>query len=213
MIRVQVEMIDISHEKMTELLTAEKVPTDTELRKTVGELIKKKEAKILETMMVVARSGQKATAESIEEFIYPTEYEPGQLPENIHVGEKGKTENIDGRKLAIGPTPTAFETRNLGTTLEVEPNLGESGKYVDLRFAPEIVFHVKNITWADWKGELGDSPIQMPVMYSIRTSTGVTARVGKYRLVSAVSPKSEEGHPDFDRKLLMFVRCDVVPTE
>ena len=47
----------------------------TELRKQVQDMVSKNEAKVLETQITVARSGRKATSESIHEFIYPTEYE------------------------------------------------------------------------------------------------------------------------------------------
>ena len=80
-IRVQVEFIEVSHEQLTELLFAPKVPAnDTELRKQLAQLVKDGKAGIVETMLCIARSGQKATTESIEEFIYPTEYEPAELP-------------------------------------------------------------------------------------------------------------------------------------
>src|SRR6478735_9289054 len=80
-IRVQVEYIDMSHEQLTELMFGDKpAANDGELRKQVAQLVKDGKATIVETMLCVARSGQKATSESIEEFIYPTEYEPASAP-------------------------------------------------------------------------------------------------------------------------------------
>ena len=35
--------------------------------------------------------------------------------------------------------PTAFETRNTGVTLEIEPTIGENDFMINLRFVPEIV--------------------------------------------------------------------------
>lgn len=214
MIRVQVEYIEVSHETLTAVMSDLKLTTDGMIRAHLGELVKKKEAKVIETMIVVARPGQKATTESIEEYIYPTEYDPALTPETVEV----KAEEIEGEKtlkveapdLATGPTPTAFETRNLGSTLEVEPNVGANDKIIDLRFAPEIVYHVGNTVWSTWKDKRGTANIEMPKMYSIRTSTGVTVARGEYRLVSAQSPKGENGFPDFDRKLMLFVKCDLL---
>ena len=37
------------------------------------------------------------------------------------------------------PRPTAFETRNLGVTLEVEPIIGPDGYTIDLNLSPEVV--------------------------------------------------------------------------
>ena len=53
----------------------------------------------------------------------------------------------------------------------------------------------------------------MPIIYSMRTSTGVTLQNGKPRFVAAMSPKSEERYPDYDRKVMIFARVDVVNVE
>jgi hypothetical protein len=214
-IRVQVEFIDVSHETLTELLFGEKVPAnDTEMRKQLTALIKDGKASILETMLCTARSGQKATSEAIEEYIYPTEYEPAELPGEIKFDDKEDAEAAkkSRRDFATGPTPTAFETRNLGSTLEIEPTLGVDNKIIDLRFLPEIIYHVGNEVWAEWKGFHGNSPIQMPKFYKVSINTAVTLADGKPMLVGAVSPKDEKGFPDFTRKLMIFVKADVLTT-
>lgn len=215
-IRVQVEFIEVAHEQLTELMFGEKpAANDVELRNQVAGLVKEGKASILETMLCTSRSGQKATSESIEEFIYPTEYEPATLPENVQVNKKEDVEAVKTvrRDLATGPTPTAFDTRNLGSTLEIEPILSKDGKIIDLRFVPEIVYHVGNEVWAEWKGEHGNSPIQMPTMYVIRINTAVTLANGTPMLVAALSPKDANGHPDFTRKLMIFVRADVLTVD
>ncbi len=212
-IRVQVEFIEVSHEKLTELMFGETpAANDVELRKQVAALVQGGKASILETMLCTARSGQKATTESIEEFIYPTEYEPATLPENAQVNKKDDANAAKSvrRDPATGPTPTAFDTRNLGSTLEIEPTLNEDGSIIDLRFVPEIVYHVGNEIWAEWKGKHGNSPVQMPKFYVLRINTSVTLADGKPMLVAALSPKDGNGHPDFTRKLMVFVRADVL---
>lgn len=210
MIRVQVEFIELKHVMLTELMSDEKIKNDTVLRAKLAELIKKGEAKVMETQMVMARSGQKAVTESIEEYIYPTEYEPAEIPSEVTVNTDGEEKKVNLRDLATGPTPTAFETRNLGATLEVEPTLAPNNSIIDLRFAPEIVQHVRNEVWADWEGEHGRSDIQMPIIYSMRVSAGVVVEDGKYLMVAAVSPKGKDGYPDFDQKVMLFVKCDVL---
>ncbi len=212
-IRVQVEFIDVSHEQFTELMFGPKNSTnDGELREKVATLVKDGKATMVETMLAIARSGQKATSESIEEFIYPTEYEPASMPEKIEIKDKEAAESakVGPRDFATGPTPTAFETRNLGSTLEIEPTLGSDEKFIDLRFVPEIVYHVGNTVWAEWKDQYGNCPVQMPTMYVVRINTGVTLATGQYCLVAAVSPKSKEGFPDFSRKMMVFVKADVL---
>ena len=212
-VRVQVEFIDVSHEQLTELMFGPKVPAnDGELRQQVAQLIKDGKATILETLLCTSRSGQKATSESVEEFIYPTEYEPAELPNTVHIKDKEEGDQPTGprRDLATGPTPTAFDTRNIGSTLKIEPTLGSDGKLIDLRLVPEIVYHVGNRVWAEWKGEHGNSPIQMPTFYSLRINTGLFLTDGKTMLAAALSPKNQNGVADFTRKLMVFVKADVV---
>lgn len=213
-IRVQVEFIDVSHEQFTELMFGPKPPAnDGELRQQVAQLIKDSKATVVETQLCTARSGQKASSESNEEFIYPTEYEPATLPDNVKGAEAaGKTEG-NRPDPATGPTPTAFETRNVGSTLEIAPTVSSDGKTIDLRFVPEIVYHVGNEVWAEWKGEHGNSPVQMPTFYTLRVNTAVTLTDGHYLLAAALSPKNKEGVPDFTRKLMVFVKADVITTQ
>ncbi len=132
-IRVQVEFIDVSHEQFTELMFGAKPPAnDGELRQQVAQLIKDGKATITETLLSTSRSGQKATSESVEEFIYPTEYEPATLPDNNSTKSEDGTIKPQGSRpdFAVGPMPTAFSTRNLGSTLEIEPFLSENNKTI-----------------------------------------------------------------------------------
>ena len=210
-VRVQVEFFELSHELMTELMAVDHPPADNDLRKQLAALVKKKTARIIETQVVTARNGKGTTVEAIEEFTYPTEYEPAEIPTEVNVvKDEDNKVTIDARDVATGPTPTAFETRNLGSTLQVEPNVGEDGETIDLRFSPELVYHVRNEVWAEWSGKTGDADIVMPIFYSMRCSGAITIRSGNYRLVAAVSPKGEDGHPDYDRKVFVMVRADVV---
>ena len=82
---------------------------------------------------VTARSGQHAKVEVVREFIYPTEYDPPDIPNNIAAG---------GGSSAFPVTPanpTAFEERNVGVTLEVDPVIGADGYTIDLNLASEVV--------------------------------------------------------------------------
>ncbi len=209
-VRTQVEYIELSLEQMTALMAdPEATKTDTILRQRVAELIKKNKAEIIETQMVIARSGEKSTSESIREYIYPTEYEPPELPTTVKI-ENGAEDKIKREDLATPPTPTAFETRNLGSTLEVEPTIGENNHTIDLRVAPEIVYHIENKKWATWKDKHGEADIMMPIFYTLRVNTGITLANGKPCLLAALSPKNDKGITDFSRKILIFVKCDVI---
>jgi hypothetical protein len=223
-IRVQVEFIEMPHELLTELLYQSR-PGSADagtLREVVQARVKKGDATILETMICTARSGEKGMTESISEYIYPTEYEKGTVPNSVTVSvggtsstavtEEGKTASaLELGKLIAPPTPSSFETRNLGSTLEIEPTLGAGNDIIDLRFAPDLVWHTGDTYFREEKDSLGNvTKIQMPVMYTIRTTTAVTMRDGQYQMPCVLTPKDVKGSGDPSRKVMLFVKCDVV---
>src|SRR4029079_9017697 len=86
----------------------------------------------------------------IREFRYPTEFDPPQIPQNF--GNQGggtvflnplnplAHSSSGGGNFPVTPTtPTAFETRNTGVTLEVEPVVGADGYTIDLNLVPQVV--------------------------------------------------------------------------
>jgi len=111
--------------------------SDGQVQVIMRGLSQKKGTDLMTAPSITARSGQKATIEVIREFIYPTEYEPPELPQAGGGGNNNGGTTIIG--IATPATPTAFETKNLGVTLEIEPTIGENDFVIDLRFLPEIV--------------------------------------------------------------------------
>jgi hypothetical protein len=217
LIQVQVEFIEMPHELLTDLLFMKR-PTRseaTELRREVQALVKKGDAKVLETQIVTGRSGEKSLAESIREQIYPTEAEPSSIPNAVTVPDKPEglsAENIKALAALVGsPTPTSFEVRNVGSTLEIEPTVGADGKFIDLRFAPELLWHHGNTTWQERKDVLGNiSKIEVPDFYTVRLSTSLTLTPGAYALAGVVTPRSGSGAADLARKVMVFVKADVL---
>ena len=201
-VRVSVQYIEVTHPALTEMLAAKDKGGGAMHTMALAQA-KDGKAKILETCMVVCRSGQKATIESIRELIYPTEYEP-------------TCQGLFGPGLEIPKLPllrpnefTAFETRNTGVTFEIEPTVGENGHFIDLRFVPEIVSLVRFDTWMEHKDPWGEAPWRMPVFETWRVNTGVTLQDGQFEMVSVISPKANA--PAVTRKILVFVRADVIP--
>jgi hypothetical protein len=210
-VQVQVEYVEMSHEALTKLLFLAKPKSSdaTKLREQVQAMVSKNEAKVLETQICTARSGQKATTESIHEFIYPTEYEPPSFPSPIASNE-GNAQNFP-QEWKTSPTPTAFETRKLGGTLEIEPTIGQDNRIIDLRFVPELVWHTGNVTWHEGKDFFGNPfKLQMPDFYTIRLNTALTLINGQYTLAGVVSPKNDKGDIDMTRKVMVFIKCDVI---
>lgn len=152
--------------------------SDSAVQVIMRGLSQKKGTDLMTAPSVTARSGQKATIEVIREFIYPTEYEPPELPQSIGSnGNNGITQGIldpitglilggggGNSSFPVTPaTPTAFETKNTGVTLEIEPTIGENDFVIDLRFLPEIVEFEGFINYG--------SPIQSPGTNSLGQPT------------------------------------------
>jgi len=162
---------------------------DAQIKMMMRGLALKKGTDLMTAPSVTARSGQKATIEVIREFIYPTEYEPPELPTSV--GSTG--DGILGGGSSSGgfpvtpATPTAFETRNTGVTLEIEPTIGENDFVIDLRFVPEIVEFEGFVNYgspitAPGRDALGnpvstvitENRIEMPVFSVRRVTTALT---------------------------------------
>ncbi len=216
MVRVQVEFIDVPHEVVTDLLFGEDAPVgDVEMRKRLGVLIKEGKASVMETMVCLANDGQKATTESVQEFIYPTEYEPAEVANVVDAEGKKTEESLDALKRdhSVGPTPSAFETKNVGSTFEVEASWSEEDELIHARLNPIIVYHTGNEVWAEWKGKQGDAPVVMPNFYKITLDSKVSLSDGKPMFLAVVAPKNGEGKTDAKRRLMVFVKADLVGNE
>jgi len=119
-ILILVEWIEVEHEDFSDWVFENKLTPDaTNLRKEVQRWKKDGDAEVIRTVVVHAQNGQRAKVESISEFIYATEYDPPEVPNEPNLSDKSE--------LPVTPaTGAAFETRNLGTTVEVDPVLEDS---------------------------------------------------------------------------------------
>lgn len=112
--------------------------TDPQFQVVIRALDQKKGVDLLSAPRVTTKSGNTAKIEIIREFRYATEFSPPQIPQTV-----GATGGTGGGSVGFVPvtptTPTAFETRNTGVTLEVQPVVGPDGTTIDLSLAPEVV--------------------------------------------------------------------------
>jgi len=124
--------------------------TDPQFQVVLHALNQKKGIDLLSAPRVTTKSGQRAVIEIIREFRYPTEFEPPQIPQtfgNTNGNTATAVNPITGvlssggsSSFPVTPTtPTAFETRNTGVTLEVEPVIGPDGVTIDLNLVPQVV--------------------------------------------------------------------------
>lgn len=203
-LRICIQFIEVAHPVLTEFLAGPDTAGPLLHDKALA-LAKGGTAKLLETCVVMTRSNQKATVESIREVIYPAEYEhcvfPNQLP----------TPPPPRKPLVRPDIYCAWETRNVGTTLQIEPSLAENGRIIDLRFVPEIVQLIRLDTWMEHVDQWGDASVRMPIFGTWRLNTSVSLLAGQFEMVGVITPKPSTPGPAATRKLLVFVRADILP--
>jgi general secretion pathway protein D len=118
---------------------------NTQFSAVIRALNQKKGVDLMAAPKVTTKSGQKAKITLSREFPYPQEFEPPQIPQTTGGGSFGitggaGTATADTTDPIITPSfPTDFTTRDLGVTLEVEPQIGPDGYTIDLNLTPEVV--------------------------------------------------------------------------
>src|SRR5947207_4307433 len=125
--------------------------TDPQFQVVIRALNQKKGVDLLSAPKVTTKSGQRAVIEIVREFRYPTQFQPPQIPQTVgsNFGNTSTLFDTAGNLLRSGgssgafpvtpTTPTAFETRNTGVMLEVEPVVGPAGLTNDLKIMPQII--------------------------------------------------------------------------
>ncbi|MFK7849575.1 MAG: Amuc_1098 family type IV pilus outer membrane protein [Akkermansiaceae bacterium] len=134
---------------------------------------------------VTTRSGQAASIQLIDEFIYPSEYEPPELPNSV--GTAGGS----GGFPVTPATPTAFEKRDVGISLEVLPVADANRRYVDVTLNPSVTNFAGFVNYGtpitsvteDILGgprsvEITPNAILMPVFNVRRTNSNVVVADG-----------------------------------
>jgi len=214
-IGVLVEYISLDHKTASALLGrfAPKAADAGELRDELEQLIDKGNADLVETAWIRARSGQRAKTESIRQDYYPTEYDPPEIPNtigNIVVSDSDKKsgKSSEAKIHLTSAMPAAFDRRNVGTTLEVDPVLSSDHKLIDLNLAPEIVTRLEDhyhIREGFEKTAHGVEHIFMPTFYTMRDTTQIEVAPGKYNLLGIHTPPKAS-----DKRILVLLRADLI---
>lgn len=103
--------------------------TNPQFQVVLRALNQQKGIDLVSAPKVTTKSGVRANIEIIREFRYPAEYD---LPVVTQAAGSIYTP-------ATPTTPTSFETKPVGITLEVEPTVGPDGYTIDLSLSPRVV--------------------------------------------------------------------------
>lgn len=200
-------------------LQREQLP-DSELYSLITSAVEKETAKQESFVILRGRSGEKVSSKGVCEELYPTEYEPAELPNSVGISisppevdneplpipDSEKLKNapvIDSRyNLRTPATPTAFLTRNTGLSIEAETTLGQDGKIVDLRIIPE---HVNMVDRSSWGQEI--STLDMPTFEAQVIQTSATVSINSPYLLGTMNrtPNSKVDPDSANRVWFAFV--------
>ncbi len=201
-LQVVSETIEVEAPDFSDWLFEHRMEEDaTPLREEVQKWIATGRGVVLETCVVSVKSGSRTKAESGDETIYPTEFDPPELPNALDLSGKSEAPNT-----VVGGT--AFETRNEGVNFEVDPVLGVDGATVDLNIVTEVVKQTSRIRWPVSKEQLPSS-VEMPVFRTQRVTTQVTLMSGRYVLLGSSRAKEGSTPERKEPMILHFVRADV----
>jgi general secretion pathway protein D len=175
--------------------------TEPQFQVVLRALDQKKGTDLLSAPSVTTKSGLLAKIEIIREFIYPEEYDPPELPNQVGTFQGGGGGGIPGIPDQVGQvsgfpvtpaTPTAFVMKPVGVTLEVDPTVSPSGYTIDLTLKPEVVEFEGFINYGnpitspaiDGLGRptqivITENRIEQPVFSTRRVNTQVTVWDGQ----------------------------------
>ncbi len=111
------------------ILSVAGVFTNPQFQVVLRALSQKKGIDLVSAPKVTTKSGMNAKIEIVREFIYPTQFDPPQLSAN-----QGTTYSP-----VVPNTPTSWETKNTGITLEVVPTVGPDLYTIDLQLVPRVI--------------------------------------------------------------------------
>lgn len=167
--------------------------TDPQFQMVLRLLSQQKGADLLTTNHVLVKPGQIAKIEQVREFIYPTEYDPPEIPNELGIVQ------INGVRVsvpvvefpAVPATPTAFEMRRLGSVIEVEPTVSSNDREINVNiladFSDFVGFinygtPIRNSVLRQNDGSpsvVTENRILMPVFDAIKETTNVTVWDGQ----------------------------------
>ncbi len=183
--------------------------SDGEMRKEIQQRVVKKTATLDRFMLVRTKSGQRAKVEHLDEFPYPTDFDPGQVPQTLTIVDP--TALATAMKQPLTPpaaiaepapakrpgsplnggiglqntvTGTTFTVRNLGDTWEIDPVIFEDGKTIGITHGAERVRFV---------GDLDYTGIIQPQFQTSKIYASLTAISGQPILAGTCSKADHTG--------------------
>ena len=155
-------------------------------------LAKAGKAKLTGLIAVSTKTGQHAIAESIDEVLYPTEFDPAERAHDIAF-------------------PTSNEVRNVGDTLELEPVIGSDGKTIDVKVVTQSI---RFDGFRDWQPEPDVQPIGQPQFRNEKVTTSTTVISGRPAFLATATPAeaAQQGEKQIRARVLRVTAQPAQPS-
>ena len=185
-------MVAMPQEKALALLPDLRSPERIEAAVTeIFTAIEHKEAVLMGYPIVCTTSGQRSTSEAVLEKRYPTEFSPPQIAGTFASGSTAAS----GEEHVL---PTAFESRNCGATLEVEPVVRPGGDWIDLNLVPQRVALMGFDGYEYGQPLTGKIlKIEQPQFFTTKIITSTLIRNGQRTLLGVHKLLQPENHIEF----------------
>ena len=163
-IEIEFSVVAFRHEDLDKLQVGEGISLDS-----LSNLRRQGHSQLITTARIITKSGQEAIVKDVQEVIYPTEMECGF-----------GTNQVGNSSWAV--TPCKFEMREVGTILQVVPELLGSGQRIHLMLSPQWVVLKKWETFEAGAGSRDETkkiPFRQPVFAVSTVQTQVTVADGE----------------------------------
>ena len=209
-IRVFLQYIEIAHTDLTTMMAD--APTGAVLRTRAMTLVEKRTAKITDSAVIILQDGDRAYLESFREMIVPTEYGPPIMS----MDPPPRPDQLAKQKefiYLLGPfvrlTPSGWDTRNTGITVQLEPVLSDDRRTVSVILATD---------WVEYRGDRiirsltmpwGRNDVKMPEFRTQSCVFRLSLSPKIFELGAVLNHLNQAPVPAPATKVLLFVRCDV----
>lgn len=159
-----------------------------------AELVSQKRGSLLYSPSIMLGLGHSGTTQNIEEVIYATEYMRSDFPEPL-----SRTNQ---------PLPCAFDTKNIGLTLELYLDSFSSG-YLLLHYSSyKGSYFGKAVCHRYFDGQEWVADAWMPRFSRISQKGIVALSPGERTLIGVSSALDDQGNPDPKNRLLFFLKAE-----
>lgn len=195
---LSMRMIQVDHFQLSDWLQQRDLNTAAkELNQAVEAWLQDGSARIIRTLSGEVHKGVKSEIEDIKPLEYPSAYDPGK-----------RVPTADGKSSQLEfATPTSFESRNVGSSLQSLITTDGSGLLMQLNLDRVIhggyTVHERILRDGKWEPN-----ITFPRFFSNTWTTALRPERGEWTLVGSGGEFAEDNDVDPDHAVLAFIKVD-----